>query len=594
MSLYEFLDSALYFLGAGIVGAFVFKKLGFGSVVGYLIAGILIGPSALGLINDVEAILHFSELGIIILLFVIGLELSPQRLWQSKHITLGFGPLQVLSLGPVLAAGIWWAFDISVGLSLLLGFGFALSSTALVVQILAERNELSKNHGRYSFGTLLFQDMAAIPLIGMVPLFSQAAGQAPTHMGSIAISVVSVIIVFAIVFWGVEPVLRRLAKLQLSELLLAASLFIVVALAGAMHSLGLSMALGAFLGGVALSQSSYRYSLEASLEPFKSLLMALFFISVGMSIHLQEFTTQPLLIICFVGLLMLVKFMGIFALAKVFKQPNNTALRIAINLCQAGEFVFIILSLMGQFELLSSSLLSIFNISVGLSMLVTPLLIQIVELIVNKKTASDADTSDLLEPQAGNAKVLVIGYGRFGQIATRIFKLKQMDVSILDNNPDHIRFVRRFGAHVFFGEASNLETLRKAGAEHAQLVILALDKEEQSLKILEVLKNHYPHLKVFARARNRHHLLRLRKAGVDYAVRDTFYSSLRFTEKALMELGLDYSAAKQAVDLFEERDNEILIQQQEHVENPEEISRISIQWTKEMENLLSEDQKRET
>lgn len=600
MEVHSLLENALVFLGAGIVGVFVFKKLGLGSVLGYLATGTLIGPFALGLIDRYEDTLHFAEFGVVFLLFIIGLELSPKRLWQFRHATLGFGSLQVFTTGAIFAVLLVYFFDFSVSLSLLLGFGFSLSSTAMVLQVLSERDELSTSHGQLSFGTLLFQDIAAIPLIALVPVLAAKSGS-DVSMQQIFIGVGAVIGIIIAGIYTTEPILRNLAKLRVNEVLLAASLTIVLGLAFLMEKVGLSMALGAFLGGVVLSNSSYKHQLEKSLEPFKSLLMGLFFIAVGMSIDLGlAYENLGLVLSLLLGIL-IIKFFLIGFLARFFfKKSVAESFNTGANLCQSGEFVFIVLTLISANQLLANELVSVFKITVGLSMLLTPPIIQLVRFLASRSYASTPSgpsiDEDMIHPGSDiqpDCNVFVVGYGRFGQIASRIFKLKKIDLTIFDNNPDHIRFVRKFGSHVYYGDAQDYELLRKAGIEKAKLIIIAIDQVDVSKKIIKEVKENIPEAKIFARARNRQHLLALRQLGVDYCIRDTYMSALEFTREALQAVGLDYSSASSAVSLFREHDERILEEQLEHGEDVDKLSAITRKWTVDMEKLLEADEKSE-
>lgn len=586
----EVLENAVVFLVAGLVGVFVFKRIGLGSVLGYLFAGILIGPHALAFIDEYEEILHFAELGVVFLLFIIGLELSPKRLWQFRHLSLGFGGLQVLATTALLFFPLHYFLGFSWSISAILSLGFSLSSTAMVLQILSERDELSTNHGQASFGALLFQDVAAIPLIAVIPfLVIEPGGSSSTDLMSILKPALMIGLIILGGIYFIEPVLRAVARLKVPELLLAASLSIVLGLALLMDSVGLSMALGSFLGGVVLSGSSYRHQLETSIEPFKSLLMGLFFIAIGMSVEVHLLFEKPLFILASLIGLMTLKFFVASGLARIFKKSPADAINIGSNLCQAGEFVFIVITILLEYSLIDLSVASELKIIIGLSMLSTPLLIQASRFITRMGPATNLDLSDVDTHLPTGSKVIVVGYGRFGQIVSRILRAKKISVTVVDNNADHIRFVKKFGAHVYYGDARNVDLLKHAGAAQAAIVVIAIDKAELSTNLVKSIKEHFPHLKIFARARNRQHLLALRHYGVDYCIRDTYLSALDFSEKVLQAVGLPYSTSSEAIQIFQDHDERVLEAQAEHWQDENKLGEISKKWTAEMEKILESD-----
>lgn len=588
----DLLENAVVFLIAGLIGVFFFKRIGLGSVLGYLFAGVLIGPHALAFIDEYEEILQFAELGVVFLLFVIGLELSPKRLWQFRHLSLGYGGLQVTITALILFFPLYFWVGLPQSLSIVLSFGLALSSTAMVLQILSERDELSTTHGQASFGTLLFQDMAAIPLIAILPfLATESSSHLATTDPMSLLEPIAILMVAALSgVYLTEPVLRAVARLKVPELLLAASLAIVLGLALLMHSVGLSMALGSFLGGVVLSNSSYRHQLETNIEPFKSLLMGLFFIAIGMSVEITLLIDRPFIILFSLIGLMTMKFAVASLLLRAFKKPWGEAFNTGSNLCQVGEFVFILVTIALEYSLMDSTLASMFKIVIGLSMLSTPIVIQSVRyLVLRNQAQEESDLSDIDTQLPTSSRVIVVGYGRFGQIVSRILRAKKIPTTVIDNNADHIRFVKKFGSHVFFGDAKNVELLKNAGAERAEILVIAIDKTDDSLALVRVAKEQFPHLKIFARARNRQHLLALQHYEVDYCIRDTYLSALAFSEQVLQVAGLTFSSASDAVRIFKDHDRRILEAQADHWQDEQKLGEITKQWTAEMEKILESD-----
>ena len=531
------LAQATIFLAAAVVAVPVFKRLGLGAVLGYLAAGIAIGPSGFGFIHEVESTMHFAELGVVFLMFLVGLELQPARLWKLRAQVFEYGGLQVVVTALMLAP-IAWLLGLSVSAAVVAGVALALSSTAIALQILAERRALVSPHGQAAFGILLFQDVAASPLLAVLPLLgtaraAEAAGHNPYAQVGLALGVIVGLVLAGRYLLG--PLFRVVASTRIRELSAALALLIVLATAGLVEHVGLSMALGAFLAGVLLADSPYRHQLEADIDPFKGLLLGLFFVAVGMSARLELVAEQPLTILALVLALVLVKVLALLLLGRfVFKLPRAGALDLAIALSQGGEFAFVVCSAAvaaGVFDRHSADLLVIV---VTLSMVTTPLLFLLRDRLARETAASEARPFDTIDEEHG---VIIAGFGRFGQIVARVLRMAHVGFTALEVNPTQIDFVRRFGSKIFYGDAARLDLLHAAGAAKARLLIVAIDDTEAALHTVQHARQHFPQLRILARSRNRQHNHALVAAGADRVIRETFLSSLELAEQALEELG---------------------------------------------------------
>lgn len=531
------LAQATIFLAAAVVAVPVFKRLGLGAVLGYLAAGIAIGPSGFGFIHEVESTMHFAELGVVFLMFLVGLELQPARLWKLRAQVFEYGGLQVVVTGLMLAP-IAWLLGLSVSAAVVAGVALALSSTAIALQILAERRALVSPHGQAAFGILLFQDIAASPLLAVLPLLgtaraAEAAGHNPYAQVGLALGVIVGLVLAGRYLLG--PLFRVVASTRIRELSAALALLIVLATAGLVEHVGLSMALGAFLAGVLLADSPYRHQLEADIDPFKGLLLGLFFVAVGMSARLELAAEQPLTILALVLALALVKVTALLLLGRfVFKLPRAGALDLAIALSQGGEFAFVVCSAAvaaGVFDRHSADLLVIV---VTLSMATTPLLFLVRDRLARETAASEPRPFDTIDEEHG---VIIAGFGRFGQIVARVLRMAHVGFTALEVNPTQIDFVRRFGSKIFYGDAARLDLLHAAGAAKARLLIVAVDDTEAALHTVQHARQHFPQLRILARSRNRQHNHALVAAGADRVIRETFLSSLELAEQALEELG---------------------------------------------------------
>ena len=585
----SFLVIAAIFLAAAIVAVPLSKRVGFGSVLGYLAAGVVIGPSALGLVTNVDDILHFAEFGVVLLLFVIGLELQPSRLMTMRKAVFGMGGAQVL-VTAILLAAVAFAMGLTVESAIVVGLALSLSSTAFALQILAEKGQLASAHGRSSFAILLFQDLAVIPILALLPLLAPGTGVDDGE--PIWITVPRAIAVIAAVIIGgkylLRYVLRTVAWTKVNEVFTATALLTVIGVALIMDMIGLSMALGAFLAGVLLAESEFRHELEADIEPFKGLLLGLFFIAVGMSVNLNLVVEQPGLIVLLVVGLMVIKSIVLIGVGLTMKRSLSTSLMLAVTLSQGGEFAFVILAVAIGANILDPAIAELLIVVVTVSMGVTTLLFVVSDQIKARKGGAKPDDYDTDMPD--ESQVLIAGFGRFAQIVARTLMGKRIGFTALDNSPDQVNFVRRFGNKVYYGDASRLELLRAAGAENAKVFVLAIDDVEASLRTAEAVIRHYPHLRILARAHDRQHAYRLMDLGIEDIVRDTFYSGLEMANMTLRGLGLSSSEARRAVETFRDHDVERLYAHHDIYRDDEKMAQAAQDWAKELEELFDQDE----
>ena len=543
------------FLAATVIAVPLFRRFKLSAVLGYLAAGVVIGPWCLGLFDDVESILHFAEFGVVLLLFVIGLELQPSRLWVMRHTVFGSGAAQVVVTTAVLAVvarvlGQPWPA------ALVIAFALSLSSTALILQVLAERGELTARHGRSAFAILLFQDLAIMPALVILPLLA-GAGDARFEWRSLALPVLAAAAVVLAGRYALRPALRIIAATRAQEAFTAAALLVVVGTALLFQSVGLSMALGAFIAGVLLADSEYRHELEADIEPFKGLLLGLFFIAVGMSANLGVLLESPLTVLALTLGYLLFKFAAIFVAARLTRHDTATAWRLGVALAGGGEFAFVLFALAAGNGLLSRPTADLLVIVVTLSLVAAPLLIAAADALAGRlrPAAAAPEFDDIVSEEP---RVLIAGFGRFGQIVARVLRARRIRFTALEVSQAQVDFVRRFGNKLYYGDASRLEMLRAAGAEHAELLVLAIDDVEASVRTAEMARRHFPALRILARARNRQHAFRLLDAGVTQIWRETFASSLEVAEAALVALGTSREASAEQVRRFREHDEATL------------------------------------
>ncbi|HEX5127364.1 MAG TPA: monovalent cation:proton antiporter-2 (CPA2) family protein [Rhodocyclaceae bacterium] len=580
------LIQAAIFLAVAVLMVPLARKLGLGAVLGYLAAGVLIGPWGLKLIDDVQAILHFGEFGVVLFLFVIGLELQPSRLWVLRRPVFGLGGAQViftaLALGSIaLLCGLNWRGASIMGLAL------AMSSTALVLQMLAEKNQLADRHGRNAFAILLFQDLSVIPILALIPLLDGSA-----HMGGDWRDLVKAIAVIAAVIVGgrtlLRPAFKLVAALGSSESFTTAALLVVVGTTLLMEYAGLTASLGAFLAGVLLADSEYRHELEADIEPFKGLLLGLFFIAVGMSANLGLLIASPLALAGLVISLMTIKFAILLVIGRVVGGPQGCSRKLAISLAQGGEFAFVLFQLARQYDLMTSTQADWLVLAVTISMLCAPLLFMLEDkLLAPRFDKAVKRPFDTIEDQ-GNP-VVIAGYGRVGQIVSRLLALKKIPFTVLESSSEQVDFVRKFGSKVYYGDASRLELLHAAGVEKAKLFVLAIDNVDVSLKTAAIVRRHFPNLPIYARARNRFHAYKLMDLGIKTLVRETWHGSIDLAEQVLLGLHVDATEVNRAITRFMEHDEATLRKQHAVYQDEALVVQTSKQASEELRSLFDDD-----
>ena len=587
------LINSFIYLAAAVVTVPLAKKLGLGAIIGYLVAGIAIGPWGLGLVTNVQDILHFAEFGVVLMLFLIGLELEPQRLWSLRRPIFGWGSAQLLSCA-LLLTGTAMAFGVAWQTALVASLGLALSSTAIALQSIHERNLMRTSSGQAGFSILLFQDVAAIPILALLPLLGAlGASNDPVAQSHPALEAIKIIAVIGGIILGgrllLRPVLRWIANSGTPEIFTAASLLLVVGFAALMHRVGLSMALGAFLAGVLLAESEYRRELETDIEPFKALLLGLFFIAVGMSIDfgvLWQFPGQMLAILAgFLGL----KLLAIYGLAYAMKLPYQERPVFALLLAQGGEFAFVVFQAAAGARVFSAQTASLLIGAVALSMLISPLLLVAVDKLLMPRYAKGKKTmlKEISEPQ--EAPVIIAGFGRYGQIVGRMLLAQGVTATVLDHDAEMIETVRTFGYRVFYGDATRLDLLRMAGAAQAKILVLSVDDVEQSLKIVDVVRENFPQLQIVARARDVLHWNALRDRGVVRVERELFESSLRSARTVLELLGQPADAAQQAAKRFRQHNLALFEQMYPHRNNREKFIAVAKQGRLQLEAQMKQE-----
>ncbi|WP_417309958.1 monovalent cation:proton antiporter-2 (CPA2) family protein [Devosia sp.] len=540
-------------LAAGVIAVPIFRRLGLGSVLGYLAAGLAVGPFGLQLVNDPEAILHAAELGVVLFLFIIGLEMEPGKLWALRRQIFGLGVLQVAISGALLT-GVGVLVGFSPPVAFVAGMGFVLTSTAIVMQLLAERGEMASASGQKVVSILLLEDLAIVPLLGVVALMapSDGTGEAANPWIAVGLAVASIAALGFVGRLVLNPMFRILANARAREVMTAAALLVVLGAALLFQVGGLSMAMGAFLAGVLLSTSSFRHQLEADVEPFRGLLLGLFFLAVGMSLDLSVVAEQWQLIAISVVSYMVVKAIAIYGLARVLKADHAEALSRAMLMAQGGEFAFVLFSTAVSSGLISSEQNAIFTATVIISMVLTPFSMMLLKLLPEPQVSMEG----MEEPNGLKGNVLLIGFGRFGQIASQPLIAKGYSVAIIDNDAEMIRVASRFGMKVYYGDGTRLDILHAAGAETAEIVLVCVDKKADSLRIVELLKSEFPLSQVLARAFDRGHAIELVKLGVEYQIRELFESALSFSSETLRRLGTDSGEIADLVEGVRERDRQ--------------------------------------
>jgi len=551
------LGQAVALLAAAVVAVPLFKRFGLGAVLGYLAAGLAIGPFGAGLIQDAEAVLHVAELGVVMFLFLIGLEMRPARLWSLRRDIFGLGALQVLVCATFLT-GAALLFGLPWFAAVIAGSGFALSSTAIVMQLMEERNESNDADGQRVVSILLFEDLAIVPLLAVVALLAGLYGTTiadpqPIWM-TVAFALAAVAAVYVIGKWALNPAFRLLARYGGREVMTAGALLVVLGAAWAMDLGGLSMAMGAFLAGVLLSESTFRHQLEADVEPFRGILLGLFFLSVGMSLDLGVVVRDWPMVLGGVAAFMGAKMAGVYGVARL-RAGHGEALKRAALMGEGGEFAFVLYAAALAAGLFDARTAAIAGAVVIVSMALTPLRM----LIADRLKPVETVTLDGIEAaQNLRERVLVIGFGRFAQVACQPLLARDVDVSIVDNDVEMIQAAGKFGFKVYYGDGSRLDVLRASGAAEAETILVCVDKAETADRIVEIAQAEFPLTRLFVRAYDRGHSIRLIKAGVEFNIRETFESALVFSEHVLMDLGFPADEAKEAVDDARRRDEERL------------------------------------
>lgn len=586
------LTDALIYLTATVICIPIAKRLRLGAVLGYLIAGAAIGPWGLKLVEDVESIMHFSEFGVVLMLFVIGLELEPKRLRAMRRSVFGGGALQLGLCGVALAGG-GLLLGMNWKTALVAGLAMALSSTAIAVATMNERNFMPTPTGQSCFAILLFQDIAAIPLLAIIPLMGLTAVTDVAHTGSGWLGLLKAFGAIALVIFGGlylnRPLLRIIALTDLREVFTAFALMLVIGIAQLMTFAGLSMGLGAFLAGVLLASSEYRHALETDIEPFKGLLLGLFFISVGMAIDFGLLIRQPVIVAILVLGFLTLKLLMLWVTARLIGVTTRQRWLFAILLSQGGEFAFVVFSAAQLAGILSQQWASLLTMAVALSMATTPLLLMLHDWWVARIKCKDgkADEDDVIDEK--DAAVIVAGFGRFGQIVGRLLLVNGVRAVVLDHDPDNIELLRKFGSKVFYGDATRLDLLRAAGAAKAKLLINAIDDIEDSLALTDLARENFPGLKIIARARNVSHYIELRTRGVEIVQRETFESALRTGRYALEALGFDPFRARDMANIFRRHNIAITESMIQHFKDEDRLVSATKAGRNELEEQIARD-----
>jgi glutathione-regulated potassium-efflux system ancillary protein KefC len=585
------LINSFIYLSAAVIAVPLSKALGLGTIIGYLAAGMAIGPWGLGLVTNVQDILHFAEFGVVLMLFLVGLELEPRRLWNLRRPIFGWGSLQVLGCAAALTAAAV-AFGVEWRIALVAGLGLALSSTAIALQVMDDRNMLPTSSGQAAFAVLLFQDVAAIPILALVPLLG--VGLASTDPStSHGLEIARILLVIAAIVLGgrllLRPLFRWIARSHTPEIFTAASLLLVVGIAALMQLVGLSMALGAFLAGVLLAESEYRRELETDIEPFKGLLLGLFFIAVGMSIDFGVLIASPGQMAAIVLGFLLLKGAVIYALSRAMKLPLQDRAVFTLLLAQGGEFAFVVFQAAAGASVFTPQTASLLIGAVTVSMLLSPLLLLAVDKWLLPRFANGPTTTleEISEPQ--EAPVLIAGFGRYGQIVTRMLLAEGFPCTVLEHDSDMVEVARNFGNQVFYGDATRLDLLRTAGAAQARVLVVAVDDVEQSLKIVDLAHAHFPNLEIVARARDVTHWNKLRDRNVMLVQRELFESSLRSARSVLELLGHSAHDADTSARRFRKHNLELFEKMHPHYQDRAKLIAVVKEGRQQLEQQMAQE-----
>ncbi|MFE4110982.1 glutathione-regulated potassium-efflux system protein KefB [Kosakonia sp. YIM B13611] len=548
--------AGVLFLFAAVVAVPLAARLGIGAVLGYLLAGIAIGPWGLGFISDVDEILHFSELGVVFLMFIIGLELNPRKLWELRRSIFGVGAAQVL-LSAAILAGLLMLTQFSWQAAVIGGIGLAMSSTAMALQLMRDKGMNRSESGQLGFSVLLFQDLAVIPALALVPLL---AGNGDEHLDWMKVGMK--VLAFAGMLIGgrylLRPVFRFIAGSGVREVFTAATLLLVLASALFMDALGLSMALGTFIAGVLLAESEYRHELEIAIEPFKGLLLGLFFISVGMALNLGVLYTHLLWVGLSVAVLVAVKSLVLYGLSRIYGLRSSERMQFAGVLSQGGEFAFVLFSSASSQRLFQHDQMALLLVTVTLSMMTTPLLMRGVDKLLSRRYNTPEDEDETPWVEDDKPQVIVVGFGRFGQVIGRLLMANKMRITVLERDISAVNLMRKYGYKVYYGDATQVELLRSAGAEAAQSIVITCNDPLDTMKLVEICQQHFPNLAILARARGRVEAHELLQAGVTQFSRETFSSALELGRKTLISLGVHPHQAQRAQLHFKRLDMRML------------------------------------
>jgi glutathione-regulated potassium-efflux system protein KefB len=586
----DLLLAGLLFLFAAVVAVPIAARLGIGAVLGYLLAGIAIGPWGLAFISDVDEILHFSELGVVFLMFIIGLELNPSRLWQLRRPIFGVGTGQVLISAGVLA-GLLMLTNFSWQAALVGGIGLAMSSTAMALQLMRDKGMNRSESGQLGFSVLLFQDLAVIPALALVPLL---AGNGDDHPDWIRIGL-KVLAFAGMLLFGrylLRPVFRFIAGSGVREVFTAAALLLVLGSALFMDALGFSMALGTFIAGVLLAESEYRHELEIAIEPFKGLLLGLFFISVGMALNLGVLYTHLLWVAVSVLVLVAVKVLVLWGLARLHGLRADERLQFAGVLSQGGEFAFVLFSAASSQKLFDSDQMALLLVTVTLSMMTTPLLMKLIDKLLARRINSTEESNEKPWVEDDRPEVIVVGFGRFGQVIGRLLMANKKRITVLERDIAAVNLMRKYGYKVYYGDAAELELLRSAGADRARSIVITCNEPEDTMKIVHLCQQHFPHLAILARARGRVEAHELLQAGVNLFSRETFSSALELGRKALMSLGMHPHQALRAQHHFRRLDMSMLRELMPLHSDNAQISRVR-EARRELEEIFEREMQQE-
>ncbi len=583
--MHSVLIELLIFSAVAILFVPLFTRFGLGPILAYLFAGVLVGPMVLGWIKDPVVILQFSELGVVFLLFIIGLELTPAKLWKLRSSIFGFGLLQVLVTG-LLFMQIGCFLGLEKLAAFVAGFGLALSSTAFAVPLLESHRQLNTKHGQGAFAVLMFQDIAVVPILALLSFFSGGEGNSFSIGGIVKVLGVLVVVVL-LGNYVIRHVFRIIAETKLQEVFIAMALMVVLGTAVLFEAIGLSMGMGAFMAGILLANSEYRHELVASLLPFKGLLLGLFFIAIGMSLDLHVIVAKPWVVLAVTLGFIILKGLIIFGLGRIFRFDKDAAKNMAFTIPQGGEFAFVLFSVAFSNNILSHENASILNVAVTMSMMLTPFIFAANQKYFRKSSELSERPYDAIDEKS--PEVIIAGFGRFGQIVARLLRSEVTAFTILDNDASQVEIARKFGNKVYYGDASRMDILESAGTAKAKFFVLAVDDMEKSIEIARTVKKHFPEVEIVARARNRQHAIFLMEIGIQSIHRETYLTSLEVAKEVLVKKGLHPEHVKRRLEIFKFHDEKILKEQFEHRHNEKKFISYTTQANAQLEQILKAD-----